>query len=323
MKLPASDIWEMLTFSVTIMLCHATEQVSTLDDDPNGFVFRNETIRCYRDDNNEDCFAFRVVLRKYIDCVNYCSPGTCNVERQAQCQAVGKVCDSTSGCCVNPPEEEQSCPDCEEWNGDRCVTPPPGECGSPQAGCNCSPIVIDIVGNGFDLTNAANGVIFDLNGDNVMSSRLAWTTANSDDSWLVLDRNGNGTIDNGRELFGNYTPQPDPPLGEEKHGFRALAKYDKPQQGGNDDGWIDANDNIFSSLRLWQDTNHNGISEQSELHTLLSKGVARLDLDYRESRRTDAHGNRFKYRAKIRDARGAQVGRWAWDVFLRAKSLNP
>jgi hypothetical protein len=46
--------------------------------------------------------------------------------------------------------------------------------------------------------------------------------------------------------------------------------------------------------------------------------VVRLHLDYKESKRTDEHGNRFRYRAKIDDARGAKAGRWAWDVFLVA-----
>jgi hypothetical protein len=193
-------------------------------------------------------------------------------------------------------------------------------CPSPNfnhLGCCCqgSPIVLDIDGNGFAMTNGSNGVWFDLNGDGV-KEKTSWTTATSDEAWLALDRNQNQTIDDGTELFGNYCNQPTPPAGTLKNGFIGLAEFDKPENGGNGDGKITKKDTVFKKLRLWQDKNHNGISEPEELSKLRALDVVAVFLDYQESNRTDGFGNRFKFRAKVRDAQGARVGRWAWDVFV-------
>jgi hypothetical protein len=180
--------------------------------------------------------------------------------------------------------------------------------------CGGSPILVDVPG-GFDLTDVKRGVQFDLNA-NGKPDRLSWTSPSSTAAWLVLDRNRNGTIDTGKELFGNFTFQNEPPAGVEKNGFRALAVYDKPEDGGNDDGMIDNRDAVFWKLRLWRDANHNGISEAGELHPLSEFGIQSISLDYKESRHRDRYGNQFRYRAKLYGPNHQELGRWAYDVYL-------
>jgi hypothetical protein len=199
----------------------------------------------------------------------------------------------------------EACANCYLFGGTYC---------DPLSGNCWTPILLDVTGNGFDMTGLEDGISFDGFGHDT-KIRTSWTRAGSDDAWLVLDRNGNGIVDNGTELFSSAAPQPMPPLPQVRNGFNALVEYDNGYNSGNGDGVIDHSDLAFSSLRLWQDKNHNGISEASELHSLPALGLSAISLDYKEARRKDKHGNTYRYRAKVTDDRGTQLGRWAWDVF--------
>jgi hypothetical protein len=96
----------------------------------------------------------------------------------------------------------------------------------------------------------------------------------------------------------------------------ALAEFDRSANGGNEDGEIDGRDAVFAALRLWQDANHNGKSEAGELVPLSARGLTSFDLKYKESKKTDEHGNEFRYRGKVGHAHDSTITRWAWDVFF-------
>lgn len=193
-----------------------------------------------------------------------------------------------------------------ELEGDR-------NCNHTADGLECdSPIILNLDGRGIQLTSRANGVLFDLDGDG-SKERLPWTVPGSRDGWLVLDRNGNGSIDSGLELFSNFAEQP---LSTHPNGFMALSVLDSPEAGGDGDGRVDTEDALFDQLFLWADSNHDGVSRPRELTSLHDEGVRGISLDFKWSNRIDRWGNMFRYRARVFRANPDTVGPFAWDVFF-------
>lgn len=211
------------------------------------------------------------------------------------------------------PLEQQASPvdpycDAQCWTacqGGQCPTRPPG-----FEGC---PILLDLDQNGFHLTGIDDPVWFDIDADGV-PEWTSWTDGG--DAFLVLDRNDNGLIDDGSELFGNHTilanGRPAP------NGYEALAEFDLRDFGGNHDGWIDAGDWVFRFLRVWTDLNHNGASDASEVQTLEEAGVTRVGWHYHRTQRRDRHGNEFRFKGQARILGPGRSERTmpTWDVFF-------
>jgi hypothetical protein len=174
-----------------------------------------------------------------------------------------------------------------DWEDGKCAIP------------NC-PLIIDAARDGYKLTSVENGVRFDLNADGV-AEQVAWTRRDGDDAFLVLDRNGNGSIDDGTELFGNHTPtRPGTPDVTTANGFEALKFVETSDYGPSErNAVINARDAVFGSLMLWRDRNHNGISEPDELQPVADAGLQAISTEYKNSKRVDRHGNEFRQRSRV------------------------
>ncbi len=192
------------------------------------------------------------------------------------------------------------------------------------------PVIVDLDGSGYTLSDAQHGVSFDFFGDG-KPRKAAWPSAGSNVGWLVLDRDADGHIDNGFEMFSNLTPQPGRAAAH--LGFKALALFDQPQYGGNADGWIDSRDAVYARLRVWVDKNHNGISEPAELLTLQTAGITAISTKYLKNNWTDSYGNQFQYKTQItRVSQGQGNGKgqgdgggrdqWIYDVVLLSAPLR-
>ena len=130
------------------------------------------------------------------------------------------------------------------------------------------PLALDLDGDGIETRGADGTVLFDHNGDG-MRTGTGWVDA--DDGFLVLDRNGNGTIDTGAELFGVHTVKADGTKASD--GFDALSDLDS-----NNDKVFDAEDTRFADVRIWRDLNQDGISQSNELSTLAAANIRSIDL---------------------------------------------
>ncbi|MGN0375768.1 MAG: hypothetical protein ACI4EN_09750 [Butyrivibrio sp.] len=161
------------------------------------------------------------------------------------------------------------------------------------------PIVLDLNKNGKYTTDTENGTYFDYAGDG-FAEKTAW--AENGDGLLVYDRNGNGIVDNGSELFGDKTVLLDGSVAS--NGFEALSELDT-----NGDGIINKEDEKFDHLRVWIDANNDGISQEDELFSLSDLKIIGLNLGSTVTNEKDENGNVVARKSTIIFDDGSQTDR--------------
>lgn len=179
----------------------------------------------------------------------------------------------------------------------------------PATGPN-TPIVVNFANGSYELTGAESPVRFDIRADG-RPVLMGWTAPGANAAFLCVDRDGNGTIDSGAELFGDAVRLSDG--SRSRNGFVALGEFD-----GNRDWMVDAADPRWSELLLWRDFNHDGVSQSNEISPVAGSELAGISLDYRYSGRRDDSGNRFRYQSEawIKDVAQRPVPRPVYDIYF-------
>jgi hypothetical protein len=198
-----------------------------------------------------------------------------------------------------------------DWRGpaDGDASPPPTSdiCEWDPSDVRCSPILINLGVGPYRLSGVDDPVSFDLNADGHLD-RITWTARAAALAFLALDRNTNGRVDNGSELFGNATPLAS---GERApNGFEALKEFDI-----NVDGLVDQQDTGWGSLLLWIDANHDGISQPAELSSITHSPIVAIETDYHWTGRRDSSGNFFRYESLMHLRRGKRP---VYDVYFHS-----
>jgi hypothetical protein len=184
-----------------------------------------------------------------------------------------------------------------------------------------SPLVVDINGDGqFDLTSAWDEdrlVRFDLALDG-RPYPTGWVGAT--DGFLAIDLNGNGRIDDGRELFGEMTAGSVGGKKTYENGFLALSRYDS-----NLDGLIDQRDREYGRIRIWIDSNRNGLTESGELRTLAKSKIKSISLSYKSMVEPSGNypmvaGNEIRLMGVVRMNDG--IERQIADVWFKQRRLS-
>jgi hypothetical protein len=248
------------------------------------------------------CYSTATLIN--LACEGSCSsPTPYGAHRECQCAS---YCDTGNHCTpgYSPPPQ----PTCNTSAGYFAVS---DGCGCWR--CVTSPLIVNLAAGGPPLmSDAGRGVLFDLEATFV-PEWVAWPTEPGA-GWLVLDRNNNGVVDNGSELFGTATVLASGAIA--KHGFEALKELDD-----NADGYITPSDAAYSVLAVWADRIRNGQTDPDELISLADAGISSIEVNPRESRQKDRWGNVFSLRSKVEVSVRSQ-SRFLYDVWPVTRPNN-